>query len=420
MKKTACWTAALLFLLAGARLSGQSYRNFMEEYAEIRNRTRFRLGPLRLFPEFRLSDVGYDSNVYFREDGGEAVPDFTATISPLIRGRVLLGRSAILSVMENPEYLFYAEETELRAFTNSFSAGLRMFLLRSFSLAAEYHDLSHVRRSTPELEQKIQDTTTGGTAGLFFETARGTALGLTGSVDDFRYEDTASVAPDDIYAQALDRRETAASFEFYYRVYSQSYFFAAAAWTRYEFLFPGSAWRDAADVEISGGIRFPLLGRARGTIALGWKTFQPESPEREPFSGLVAASDVSFRFGRIGLDLGFSRDSEFSYYEDAYYYVDGRARAGLAFYFSPSFKIGGSVLWGAMTYPEPQEVWYGGEVYVIDRRQDVYREIAVGPVVRLAGAAGLGLTYNLYRRTSNAPGFDVRRNFFGAYLTYEF
>jgi hypothetical protein len=44
----------------------------------------------------------------------------------------------------------------------------------------------------------------------------------------------------------------------------------------------------------------------------------------------------------------------------------------------------------------------------------------VGPVFRIGGTVGLGLTYNLYRRTSNAPGFDVRRNFAGAFLTYEF
>jgi hypothetical protein len=73
-----------------------------------------------------------------------------------------------------------------------------------------------------------------------------------------------------------------------------------------------------------------------------------------------------------------------------------------------------------MDYPEPQEVWYGGEMFVIDRREDVHRTFSVGPVVRVVGTVGLGLTYNFYRRTSNAPGFNVRRNFVGAFLTYEF
>jgi len=420
MKKPSCWAAALFVLLAGVRLSGQSYRNFREEYDAIRGRARFRLGPLRVIPEFRLSEVGYDSNVYFREEGSEVVSDFTAAFSPEVKGYGLVGSSVILSVTENPEYLFYARETKLRTFTNSFSSGLRMFFLRSLSLDADYHVRSHVRRSLSELDQRIRDTATGGTAGLFFETARGTALGFTGSIEDFRYKDIALDAPDDIYARSLDRRERAAAFEFYYRVFSQSVFFATAAWTSYEFVFPESAWRDAGSFEVSGGLRFPLLGRARGTLSLGWKSFRPESPERKPFSGLVAASDVFFRFGRLGLNLAYDRDNSFSYNESAYYYIDSRVRVGLAFYVAPFLRIDGSVQYGTMAYPEPQEVWYGGDVFVIGRREDVDGTFSVGPVVRVAGTVGLGLSYNFYRRTSNAPGFNVRRNFVGAFLTYEF
>ncbi len=420
MKKLSCCAALLLIALGGVRLSGQSYRSFREEYNSIKDKARLRLGPLRIVPEFRLSEVGYDSNVYFREEASEAVSDFTAAFSPEVRGTWLVGGSVILSVMENPEYLFYVKEEGLRAFTNSFASSVRLLVLRRFSLSADYHVLSHVRRATSELGQRIRDTVKGLTAGFFFETPRGTAAGLTGSLEDFRYKDVALDAPDDIYARSLDRRETAAAFELYYRVFSQSFFFTTAGWTRYEFVFPESAWRDASSFEVSGGIRFPLLGRARGTLSLGWKSFQPESPERKPFSGLVAATDVDFRIGRLGVNLGYVRDNAFSYNESAYYYIDGRARAGLSFYVAPFLRLDGTVQLGTMDYPEPQEVWYGGEAFVIDRREDAHRTFSVGPVVRVAGTVGLGLTYNFYRRTSNAPGFNVRRNFVGAFLTYAF
>jgi hypothetical protein len=420
MKKLACSAALLFFALGVVRLSGQSYRNFREEYGDIKERARLRLGPLRIIPEFRLSEVGYDSNVYFREERGQVIPDFTATFSPEARGYWLVGSSMIVSVTENPEYLFYAKEKGLRAFTNSFASTLRLLVLRSFSLSADYHVLSHVRRAMSELDQRIQDTVKGVTAGLFFETPRGTAAGLTGSTEDFRYKDVALDVPDDIYARALDRRETSAAVELYYRVFSQSVVFTTAGWTRYTFVFPESAWRNASSFEVSGGIRFPLLGRARGTLSLGWKSFQPKSRERKPFSGLVAATDVAFRLGRLGVTLGYVRDNAFSYNESAYYYIDGRARAGLSFYVAPFFRIDGTIQCGTLDYPEPQDVWYGGEVFVVDRREDVTRTFSVGPVVRVAGTIGLGLTYNFYRRTSNAPGFNVRRNFVGAFLTYAF
>jgi hypothetical protein len=420
MKKTISLVITVFVALAGVRLSGQSYRSFREEYDAIREQVRLRLGPLRLVPAFRLSEAGYDSNVYFREEGSAVVPDATATLSPELRGYWLVGSSAILSVTENPEYLFYAKEKGLRAFSNSFTAGLRTLLLRSFSLSGDYHFLRHVRRSLSELDHRIRDTATGGTARLFFETARGTAIGLTGEVDDFRYRDVATDTPDDIYARALDRREAAAAFEIYYRVFSRSYFFATFGLARYDFVFPESAWRDASSLKVAGGFRFPLTGRARGTVLVGWKSFRPDTRDRQPFSGLVAATEVYFRAGRFAVTLGYDRDNAFSYNESAYYYVDGRARAGLSIYLAPFLRIDGGVTAGTMVYPEPQEVWYGGVPVVVDRREDDQRTFSAGPVIRIAGTVGLGLTYNSYKRTSNAPGFDVRRNFVGAFLTYEF
>ncbi len=420
MKRTISLAAALIVLTAAAPLSGQSYRSFREEYEAIRGQARLRLGPLRFAPVFRLYDVGYDSNVYFSAEGREAVTDLTATLSPELHGYWLGGSSLILSVTENPEYLAYAREMALRSFSNSFSAGLRWLALRRFSLSAGYHNLRHVRRSLSELDHRIRDTSAGATASLFFETARGTALGLTGGVDDFRYQDVASGAPDEIYGRSLDRRETSVGFEASYRVFSRSHFFSTVLWRRYDFLYPESAWRDASSIEASGGFRFPLVGLARGTVRFGWKSFRPDSPDEKPFAGLVAGTDVSFRLGRLALTLGLDRDNAFSYIESAYYYVDTRVRAGFSLYLVRSLRIDARVDFGTMSYPEPQEIWSDGVLVVIDHRQDIQRNLSVGPVVRIAGTVGLGVAYNFYRRTSNAPGFDIRRNFVGAFITYEF
>lgn len=419
MKKTLSLAAALTVLLAGARLSGQSYRSFREEFDAIRQ-TKLRLGPFRLVPVIRITDVGYDSNVYFADEGGPAVADATATLSPEIRGYWLVGSSIILSATENPEFLAYARETALRSFSNSFAASLRWLALRRFSLAAEVHDLSHVRRSLSELGRRIRDTVSGAAGSLFFETPRGTALGVRGGVDDFRYLDVATGDPDDIYGRSLDRRETTAGLEVYYRVFSQSHFFSTVTWRSYDFRYPESAWRDASSIEASGGLRFPLAGSARGTVRLGWKSFRPDSPDEKPFAGLVAGTDVSLRLGRVALILGLARDNAFSYIESAYYYVDTAARAGLSLYLFRSLRLDASVAYGTMAYPEPQEIWVDGVPVVVERREDVQRTISAGPVVRISGTVGLGLTYNFYRRTSNAPGFNIRRNFVGAFITYEF
>jgi len=70
MKKPIIAAAALLALLSAARLPGQSYRSFQDERDAIAG-VRLRLGPLRLVPRFRLTEAGYDSNVYYRGEEGE-------------------------------------------------------------------------------------------------------------------------------------------------------------------------------------------------------------------------------------------------------------------------------------------------------------------------------------------------------------
>lgn len=420
MKRTISLAAALLVLAAAAPLSGQAHRSFREEYDSIKALSKLHVGPVRLVPVFRLSDAGFDSNVYFREAGSAAVGDVTATLSPELRGYWLIGGSIILSATENPEYLAFAREKSLRAFSNSVSAGLRWLLLRHFSLSTEYHALSHVRRSLSELDHRIRDTATGAKAALFFETARGTAFGFAGAVDDFRYKDVASSSLDDIYGLMLDRRETTAAVELNYRVFTASTLFAVAGGTRYDFTHVESAWRDGSSFQAWGGFRFPLAGRARGMVRIGWKSFRPDAAARKPFAGLVAATDVVFRLGRLGVTLGLDRDNAFSYNESAYYYIDTRARAGLSLYLAEFLRIDGGVQYGTISYPEPQEVFWDGALVIVDRREDIQRNFSFGPVIRLGGTVGLGLSCNFYMRTSNAPGFDVRRNFVGAFITYEF
>jgi hypothetical protein len=419
-RSTGLAAAGLALLFAqSAGLSGQSYQPFRDVYRTIQQH-KLHLGPVRLVPAFRLTDVGYDSNVYFADETSQPVGDFTATLSPELSAYWLASGSLILWGMENPEFLGYANEMALRSFSNSVAGGLRWLVLRRFCLSAEYHDLSHVRRYLSDLDHRIRDTSTGGTASLFFETPRGTAIGVSGGVEDYRYEDVASGTPDDIYGRSLDRRETSAGFEVYYRVFSRSYVLSSLVWRRYDFRFPETAWRNGASIEAWGGFRFPLVGLARGAVRFGWKSFQPDDPARKTFSGLVAATDVSFRLGRFAFRLGLDRDNSFSYIESAYYYIENRARAGVSFYLFRSLRLDLGADHGTMFYPEPQEILVDGVPVVVEDREDVQTNLSFGPVVRISGSVGLGLTCNAYVRASNAPGFDVRQYFIGAFVTYEF
>jgi hypothetical protein len=410
-----------LFLAAAARpAAGQSYRTFEEEYSGLKAATGWRLGPLKALPVLRLFNVGYDSNVFYRPKEETAISDYIATVSPEIKAAWLLGTSAILSFTENPEYNFYLRETGLRAFNNSWSPAIRLLLVRRLSLSGDYHFLRHLRRATSEFETPLKDTQKGWTARVFFETPRGTALGFSGAVEDLRFSNPGLPDPALDYARTLDRREKSAAFEFYYRVFSESRVFIKAGATDYEFQDPLSAWRNARSAEIVGGLRFPLLGWARGRVALGYKSFLPKAAGRKEFSGLVADTDAAFRAGRAVFSLAYKRDNVFSYIDAAYFFIEDRFRCGLSYDLLPFLRLEGSAQLGAWRYPEPHQVWFGGEPVLVQDRRDLNRVFSAGFAVRVAGNTGLAVSYNFYRRTSNAPGFDIDRNFAGAALSYDF
>jgi hypothetical protein len=420
MKRLRILILAVLLAAAAGRLPGQSYRTFQDEYGEIAARAGFRLGPLKVLPAIRLSNVGYDSNILYSPKEEGPVADFVGTLAAEIRGSWLLGPSVILTVLEVPEYNYYHREKDLRTLTNSCVPAIRILLARRLALSGDYHFLSQVRRTTSEFGEPVENNQKGWNGRVFYETPRGTAVGLAGSVDDFRYRNPAIPDPVNDYARTLDRRERAAAFEFYYRVFSRSHVFAKAGVMDYEFLDPASSWRNAHAWQVSGGVRFPLLGRARGTLSLGYKSFIPKAEGRKEFSGLVADTDVSLRAGRVGLGLAYTRDNYFSIIDTAYYFIEDRVRLGLAFYLFPFLRLEGRWQLAGWNYPKPQDVWFHGQPVLVENRWDRNHILAVGLAVRIAGTAGLGVSYNFYRRTSNAPGYDIDHHFIGASLAYDF
>jgi hypothetical protein len=420
MKRYKLLALAVVLAASAGRLTGQTYRTFEEEYEEVRARTGVRLGPLKVLPVFRLANVGYDSNVHYTDKQDPAVADYTGTLSPEFKGYWLLGSSAIVSLTENPEWNFYLKEKDLRTLVNSFTPAVRLLLLRRLALSADYHFLEHLGQATSELGTPVRDIRKGWSTRLFFETPRGTAIGLSGTLEDYAYSNPSPQGPQDEISRTLDHRETTAAFELYYRVFSRSSIFATAGATDYDFPDPTSSWRNARSYQTYAGFRFPLLGRARGTIALGYKKFIPRTEGRTRFSGLVADTDVAFRTGRVGLSVAYTRDNYFSYIAPAYYYIEDRFRGGLAFYILPFLRIEGGCQLGTWSYPEPHEVWFHDVPYLVTGRRDRNRVFSAGLAVRVTGNAGLSVGYNFYRRTSNAPGFDIDRNFIGAALAYDF
>ncbi len=411
-----------LFLAVSVPLLGQSYRAFRSEVQDIiKNRSRFKFGPFRIYPQIRVQNIGYDGNVFRQQKDNNPVSDYTATFSPVIQVHSLLSNWIIFSLKDNPEYIHYFKVKRERAWNNSITPGIKLLLLKRFVLSGQYSYSRYKRRGSSEFDVRARERTHGYTGRLFFETARGTMLGLTGSIRKVAYEDINLPGEEISLSRRLNREERSGAVEFYYRLFSRSDFFLTAGYTRYHFQNEDASWRDSYSYQIYTGIRFPLLGRMRGTLSVGYKEFVPETKGLKGFAGLVGNTSLSYRAGRFAFRVGFTRGSQFSYWTSNVYYLENRYTPGISFYLTRFLKLDYNLSHGENLYPEPDILHYpDGHVEELKRR-DVYRTQSLGLAVRVMGHMGLGVSVNDWKVTSN---FYLRGNrkqlFVSVYLTHDF
>ncbi len=416
MKILSRLTAVVLLLLCGATaVFGQSYVAFEEEWRRIVEGLRFSLGPLKIDPAFSLRNLGYDSNVYY---GNQDVGDYTGTVSPAVTVYLPFRRSLILYVQENPEYNFYLHEKALRAFTNSYTAGLKYLLLRRFVLTGSYQYSEYQRRISAEIGTPTRDVSRTLSAGVYYETARKTSVGISLQSTRFSYQDLMTPEGEIALARTLNREEKSAAAEFYYQVFSDSLFFLRGGATEYAFENALEADRNSTSYQGYAGLRFPLLGRLRGTVSIGYKRLVPRLTDRASFGGLVGNTEIEARFGWFSLRALYQRDLNFSYYENAFAYIASRYAGGVSIYPAGFLRLDYGYEVGYSDYPD---IWNPQtELAPVPHRLDRQQLQTAGIIVRLWRTTGFGITFNKSTWTFSVPGFDRKRNYIAAYVTQAF
>jgi hypothetical protein len=419
--KIRAWFLSICLLAAmGRGILAQNYVTFRDEIDRLRQSGGYSFGPLRIFPLFKLRDFGYDNNVYYDDSQRAPVKDFTGTLSPEIRVVLPFRSSLILSMSENPEYVYFIKEKNQRGFTNSYSLGMKYLLFSRFVLSGEFRQGEQRRRVSMELPIPALDRVRSYEARLFYETPRKTSLGFTWSVQKLEYEDIQMIDRSIPLSRVLDREERSASMEFYYQLFGRSVFFAKAGALEYRFLNELSTWRNASAAYVLSGLQFPLMGRIRGSLSLGYKNFNPKIPGQKSFSGIFGDTGLDMRTGRFGLRVSYSRDVVFSYFADVSYFVNNGYIIGGSFYLTSFLRMDYNYSLGKSDYPEPTlTVTPEGETAAI-MRSDRQQTHSLGFAVRFYRNTGIGVSYNMSRWTSNIPGFNRTRGFIGLFLTQQF
>ncbi|MBN1222580.1 MAG: outer membrane beta-barrel protein [Candidatus Aminicenantes bacterium] len=407
----------LLAFFASSTLGfSQGYRSFRYEREEIIRTAPYKIGPFRLFASFGLRDIGYDSNVYYEREDQGPTSDYTYAASLAVEMYYLFHNSVIISLRENPEYVHYFEQKRERGWNNIFAPEIRVLLFNQFVLNGGYLNSKRRYRATSEFNSRVDEYREGFSGGLFYETARGTSLGISGSSTEISYGDVQGVPA----FSSLNRKELEGNLEVYYPLTSETYLFMRGGYSEYDFVEPLYKWRDAFSYQVYSGIRFPLLGMIRGILSLGFKNLVPRRSGLKEFSGLVGNTSLDIRLLRFGFRFGFIRDSYFSYWSDSRYFIQNQWRAGVSFYPTRFLRIDYDFNTGRDSYPEDVTVVSpdGGLEQI--KRYNRFRSHVAGVVVRIIRNTGLGVAVSYWDRESNAYLQNRERFSWGGFLTYDF
>jgi len=409
-----------LSFLFSVPIYGQGYRTFRWELERIAKQTKWRIGPFRLFPTINFRDIGYDDNVYYQRVEDKPVSDFTGTFSPEVKVYLLFRNYLILSLTENPEYVYYFKQKRERRWNNTISPEIKFLFLNRFVISGRYSYRNRRWRATSEFDVRANELRESYRGSLFYETARRTSFGISASSEKISYEDITLPGEEIYLSRSLNREERSGHLEFYYRIFSESFFFINGGYTEYKFEHIHSCWRDSYSYQVLSGIRFPFLGKVRGILSLGYKKLLPRREEKKGFSGLVGNTSLDFRIRRFGFRFQYNRDCHFSYWSNSIYFIEDRYGAGLSFYLTKFLRLDYNFSYGEANYPEVMPLWMPDGRDEEIKRKDVYRIQTAGFVFRIIKNIGIGLMVNFWERESNYYWANRGRMFIGGYITYEF
>ena len=409
-----------LTLLTVGIARGQNYVYFGSLLEEIDRMAKWQFGPFRISSYFQIRNIGYDSNIYQKAQDNNPVSDYTAVISLPSKFYVNYRNGIVFSLAAVPEYAFYASYKLERSFNYSLLPELRVRFFRWLILSGSTEYGRSRRRATSEFDIRVEEKSYSYRGSVFIETARLTALGFSGYIQDFRYEDIYAPGEESPLSRRLNRQERNGSLEFYYRVYSDTVFFLNGGYTEYNFQNPTSFFRNSYSYQVLSGLRFPLLGRIRGALTLGYKSLHPRTKGINGFSGLVGDTSFNLRISRFQFRGVYRRDCYFSFSQNNLFFVEGQGGAGISFYPTSFLRLDYDYRYGRSDYPGLLSVSLPDGAIEEIERQDRNRYHIISLVYRVAGDYGIGLTGNFWQRRSNFLQVERERFFVGAFLTYEF
>lgn len=171
------------------------------------DRSRLRLGPVRILPSIAVTNAGYDSNVFGSSEN--PVGDWTATVAAGLRLLVPFGPKVYFRADAFPQYTWYDQLKERDQFGGLYDASLLGFFNRVSAEATGSYAETYSQYST-EVDSRVFQTSERGTAKLELDISPRWSVFGKGEGQRVRYQQIEGPPLQDIGVRLNDRTDTGA------------------------------------------------------------------------------------------------------------------------------------------------------------------------------------------------------------------
>ncbi len=410
---TAAFIAGLALLPSSASAQGSTWAG--ASLAQMVEGARWHIGALKVNVALSLANAGHDSDVYYGYLGLDPVPDWTFAASVPIQALLPLGKTAVLELVDEPQYLFFLGTERERAWNNIFRGRLHFALEKIYIQAGG--GLSNVRRRlSPEFDINVREKADTLDGTLLWQASRKVSLAALYGFARYDYGEAVEGGFD--LAGTLNRDESFVDLVTYIEPSTKVRLFVDGQYGRYVFTGPEAADRDARSYGIYGGLAFvPREGEIRpiappqGSISLGYKRIDVLEAAFSDGSGPVGAVDVSVGIFKRTIARAFlSRDFAFSVFAAGTFYISTSLGGGISRQLSRRAALSYDISVGRSNYAEA-----AGPA---EDRNFRYTNHMVGLSIRIARYLIATFQASLGSRTMGEVEGIRRRNFFGLSLVY--
>ena len=361
-----------------------------------------RVGPFGFTPSIAVTDFGVDSNVFRTAE--EPRRDFTATVAPRFDVRLRAGR-LLLSAWNATGFTYYAETSDQRSisYANEVRADVDLGRFRPFATAAilETRD-----RLNAELDVRAPRLSWSVTGGAKASIGTRTALTISGRVSDLEFEEGTTFEGVSLPRNLNSRVEAAdAALDIALTPLTTFKLLASVQQDRFD----QSPERDSDSIRILPGLQFDPVALIHGSVALGYRRFNPLSPAIPDYTGFIMQGSLGYTLlDRTRFESWLNRDVQYSFEDLEPYYLSTGVRVRVTHHLAGPWDVEASVGRERLGYRA-----IGG---IDDPRTDRADLIGVGAGYRIRENARLALNWEYTDRHSGRPDRRYeRRRFYGTF-----